>query len=111
MTPDVAKVAIDVLANQDKDTVAAICLCFLEENGAGYPDVPLFQEQTRANAKFWADTAHQAELEAYMVASIDALAVSSLTHKQIKRLAAMAFNRMDDETKTAFKEWINKNDE
>lgn len=110
MKTDVAKTVIDVLANQDKDAVAAICLCFLEENSAGYPEIPLFQEQSRADARFWADTAHQAELEAYMVASIDALATSSLTHKQIKRLAAMAFNRMDADTKTAFKEWINKND-
>lgn len=111
MIPDMALATLHALSNEDQDAVAAVCIAYLEGVGADNPEVPLFLERVRDDARFWSSCAHQVELEAYMVASVDALAGSSLTHKQIKRLAAMSFNRMDADTKTKFKEWINQYDE
>ena len=108
MTADIALAALRALSVEGKDQVSAVCIAYLEGIGADYPEVPLFLEKVREDAQFWSSCAHQVELEAYMVASIDALSGSSLTHKQIKRLAAMSFNRMDEDTKQKFKEWINQ---
>ena len=90
---------------------AELCIgtvsAFLEQHSAGVPDVPLFQEQVRQDALFWASIASPHELEAYAVASMDALVGSTMASKQIKRLAAAAFRRLSPSDKASFKEWIN----
>ena len=90
---------------------AELCIgtasAFLEQHSAGVPDVPLFQEQVRKEALFWASIASPHELEAYAVASMDALVGSTMASKQIKRLAAAAFRRLSPSDKASFKGWIN----
>lgn len=95
----------------DDDLTVTTVTHWLEYHGAGYPDVALFQEKIRDDARFWAASAHQAELEAYMAAAIAELEASSLTRKAMKRLAALAWRRMAAEDKAKFKEWIGENKE
>ena len=95
------------LATHDRDAVSSVCIAYLETIGAGHPDVPLFAEKIRSEAALWAASAHPAELEAYVAAATGELERTPLHVKQIKRLAAMIFGRMDGDTKAAFKEWIN----
>ena len=88
---------------------AELCIgtvsAFLEHHSAGVPDVPLFQEQVRQDALFWASIAAPHELEAYAVASLDALENSIVAHKQTKRLAAAAFRRMAPDDRIKFLRW------
>lgn len=96
------------LATHDRDAVASVCIAYLETIGAGHPDTPLFMEKVRNDAGFWAASAHTAELEAYITAATGELEASPLHTKQIKRIAAMIFGRMDEDTKGAFKAWVAK---
>lgn len=81
---------------------------YIEQYGAGYPDVPLMTEQVRSDARFWADCAAPHELEAYTVASVAALDESPLLDTQLRKLAAIAYGRMKPETKQKFKDWIDQ---
>ena len=81
---------------------------WIENRGAGYPDVPLMMERTRDDATFWASCAHQFELEAYVAAGVMQLENSPITGKAAKRLAAMGFKAMDTETRESFKKWVAK---
>ena len=81
---------------------------YMEQYGAGYPDVPLVSEQVRRDASLWADCAAPHELEAYTVAAIGALSDSPLLDRQLRKLAALSFGRMTPETKQKFKDWINQ---
>lgn len=95
-------------ARMDRRGAFAAIQAFVDIHGAGYPDVPMFPEQVRAEAVLWASAAHQAELEAYLVAALTELEESPLTRKAAKRLAALAWRRMGPEGQEAFKGWIEK---
>jgi len=104
-----ARIALQALINaQSIDGRGAMIAAasYIEEYGAGYPDVPLFTEQVRKDAALWADCAAPHELEAYAVAAIMALTESPLLDAQLKKMGALAFNRMKPETKQKFKDWI-----
>jgi hypothetical protein len=81
---------------------------WLDRNGAGCPDVPLMAEKVREDAAFWASCAHQAELEAYAVASITALEKTVVTENAAKRLAATAYKTLTPESRLAFIKWAEK---
>lgn len=79
---------------------------WLEYHGAGSPDVPLMQERVRDDAKHWASSAQQAELEAYLAACVMILEKSPLTQRAAKRIAVVGFKAMDAETRERFKAWV-----
>lgn len=81
---------------------------WLEYHGAGSPDVPLMHERVRDDARLWASSAHQSELEAYLAACVMELEKSPLTNRAAKRLAAMGFKQMGAEDQEKFKAWVNK---
>lgn len=94
----------------DKELCIGTVSAFLDYHQAGCPEVPLFLEQVRVDAKLWADCASQHELEAYAFAAIDALDKSNVSwEKQTKRLAAMSWRRLTASGKAAFKNWIETN--
>lgn len=93
------------LSKIDRHGTAVGALAFLEQAGAGLPDVPLFPEKVRQDAQMWADCADPAELEAYLVAVVAALQDSPLLNKQVKRLAALSFGRMNEQDRQAFLNW------
>lgn len=97
---------LNACAGLDKDITFRTVTHWLEFHGAGFPDVPLMQERVRDDAKLWAASAQQAELEAYLAASVMELEKSPLTQRAIKRVAAWAFRAMDAETQQKFKEWV-----
>lgn len=90
----------------DRDVTLATVTHWLEQHGSGLPHVPLFEETVRDDAKFWAASAHQAELEAYLAACVLELERSALTTRAAKRLAAVAYKAMDAETQQKFREWL-----
>lgn len=106
-----ARIALQALVNaQGIDASGAMiaAAAYVEQYGAGFPDVPLVSEQVRRDASLWADCAAPHELEAYTVAAVGALADSPLLDKQLRKLAALAYGRMSPETKQKFKDWIDQ---
>lgn len=79
---------------------------WLEYHGAGYPDVALMHERVRDDARFWAASAQQQELEAYLAAALIELEKSPLTNRAAKRIAAMAWQSMGAEDRVKFRDWI-----
>jgi hypothetical protein len=97
--------------NEDSEAVAWACYDWLHINQAGLPILPLIDGAAREDARFWAETAHPAELECYALASIDRLGGISNGHamfasRQIKRLAGSLFKRMSPNEQAAFAKWI-----
>ncbi len=64
------------------------------------------QERVRDDAKLWAMAASQAELEAYVAAAVMELEGAPITGKAAKRLAALAWKRMDAEARVGFLKWV-----
>ncbi len=81
---------------------------WLSEAKAGLPLVPLVEEAVRQEALMWAEMATPPELQAYVVAGIDALAPGPFSSRQIKRLVAALWGRMTPDEQEAFKGWINE---
>jgi hypothetical protein len=99
------------LANENSEAVAWACYDWLHINQAGLPILPLIDGSAREDARFWAETAHPAELECYALAAIDRLGGISNGHamfasRQIKRLAGALFKRMSPGEQAAFAKWI-----
>lgn len=97
-------------AKQDAEGVAWAAYDWLQINEAGMPVLPLIDGKAREDARFWAETAHPAELEAYALASIDRLAGSGGGHalfagRQIKRLVGALWRRMSPAEQVAFAKW------
>ena len=92
--------------NSDPDTAIATVTHWLEYHGAGYPDVQLMIERVRDDARFWAASASQAELEAYLSAAIMELDLSPLTERAAKRLTALGFKNMTAGDREKFKRWV-----
>lgn len=99
---------LNVCRSMAPDIAVATVTHWLEYHGAGSPDVPLMQERVRDDASFWAASAHQVELEAYLAAALMELEKSPLTIRAAKRLAALGFKAMDAETQEKFKTWVNR---
>lgn len=116
MTPEIdftghpsARQTYDALlsaAEYDKREACIVAIAFLEVLSADMPDVPFFPGHIRRCAMSWASLANQIELEAYLVAAIGELQDSPLMDKQAKRLAALAWHKMNSDSRAAFKKWI-----
>ena len=89
------------------DLTIATVTHWLEYHGVGYPDAPLMQERLRDDARFWSMCATQPELEAYLVACTVEMEKTPVTAKAMKRLAALAWERMKPEDRAKFRDWIN----
>ena len=94
----------DCAAIDRRDAICTVT-AWLEYHGAGYPDVPLFQEQARKDAAFWVDLATPDELEAYYLAAAVKLRETPLTTKQTKLMLADCFKRLSQQDKEGFIEW------
>lgn len=104
-------ISLGIFAKQDPEAVAWACYDWLHMNEAGLPVLPLVDNAAREDARFWAQTAHPAELECYALATIDRLGGISNGHamfasRQIKRLAGALFKRMSPSEQAAFAKWI-----
>jgi hypothetical protein len=103
-----ATIALHGLIIASRMSVRGACCgaaSFIDQHGAGYPEVGLLTERVRDDALFWADLASPIELETYAVAAIRALGHSPLTKAQVKRLGAMAWRRMNDDDRAKFRDW------
>lgn len=89
-------------------TPAVAATHWLEQNGAGFPEVALMQEHVRSDAAIWAGCSHEAELEAYLSASLEALGRTPITNSAAKRLAVLAYKSMDPEDQVRFIVWAEK---
>jgi hypothetical protein len=81
---------------------------WLQIHASGVPYVAILDNSARDDARFWAETASPAELQAYAVAALDRLAPSPFASRQIKRLVAALWGRMSPAEQEAFKGWIEK---
>lgn len=106
---------LGAFAKQDPEAVAWACYDWLQINQAGLPVLPLIDGAAREDARFWAETAHPAELECYALAAIDRLGgmggigsggYALFASRQIKRLAGALFKRMSPTEQAAFSKWI-----
>lgn len=96
------------LLEDDRRLCLGVITAWMEHHAAGWPGYELLEEETLAQARLWAAAASPRDLECYGAACIEELGSSSvITTRQIKRLAAAMYRRMDAETKSAFKDWIN----
>lgn len=100
--------ALNACKELNADLTIATVTHWLEHHGAGYPDVAMSQERVRDDAKFWSISASQAELQAYLAASLVELERSPLTVRAAKRLAALGVNNLDAVALDGFKEWLRK---
>ena len=112
---DQCLIHLGAFAKQDPEAVAWACYDWLQINQAGLPVLPLVDGAAREDARFWAETAHPAELECYALAAIDRLGgmggigsggYALFASRQIKRLAGALFKRMSPTEQAAFSKWI-----
>ena len=99
------------LARHDAEGVAWACYDWLQDNEAGMPYVAIIEGTARDDARFWAETAHPAELECYALAAMNRLGgigggSAMFATRQIKRLAGALFRRMSPDEQAAFANWI-----
>jgi hypothetical protein len=101
------------LAAHDGQAVAWACYDWLQIHEAGTPYVAMIEGAARDDARFWAETAHPAELECYALAAMDRLADANamFASRQIKRLVGALWRRMAPNEQEAFKAWLAKEDE
>ena len=99
---------LSACASLDRGLTVATVTHWLEYHGSGLPDVPLMQERLRDDAKFWAMSATQAELEAYIAAAVVEMERSPITGRAAKRITALGYKNMDAESRAAFLEWTGK---
>ena len=97
---------LSACAGLDRDVTIATVTHWLEYHGAGFPDVALFQERIRDDAKLWAASASQQELEAYLAAAVLEMERSPITDRAAKRLAALGVKHMSAESLLKFREWV-----
>jgi uncharacterized protein YccT (UPF0319 family) len=99
------------LAKENNRAVNIAAIAWVEEHCAGVPEARHVEDNLRDDAKFWASLASPNELEAYLAAAIVALEGSAITSRAAKRLGALGFNRMDNESRAGFLQWIKKQEE
>lgn len=98
------------LATLNASAVAWACYDWLQIHEAGLPYAPIIDGAAREDARFWAETAHPAELECYGLAAMDRLRTNNapFVSRQIKRLVAALWGRMSPGEQRSFVEWIVK---
>lgn len=96
--------AIIALTDLDLHDAATICVVFLDQIAAGSPGFDLWGD-IRADAAFWADCAHPAELEAYFSAALKRLPNQILGIRARKRLLAGLFQSLGGADQKAFINW------
>lgn len=96
------------LAAHDPQAVAWACYDWLQIHEAGLPYVAMIEGAARDDARFWAETAHPAELECYALAALDRLAGDGaiFASRQIKRMVAALWRRMSPNEQAAFVAWL-----
>ncbi len=77
--------AVMVLTDLNQQDAAQICVAVLDEAAVGMPGFDPWGD-IRADAAFWADVAHPAELEIYAVMAMQKLGQRSLGNQMRKRL-------------------------
>ena len=102
---------LQVAAKVDRQAAQWAAYDWLQDSESGLPYAALIDNNAREDARFWAETANPAELEAYALAAVDRLAGMSggyamFATRQMKRLAGALFRRMAPEEKAAFANWI-----
>lgn len=93
-------------AGLDPKLTVATVTHWLEHHGARMPEVAGMDERTREQARFWAASANQQELEVYLVACVMEMERTPITDRAAKRLGAFAYRIMNAVTKDAFATWI-----
>jgi len=96
------------LATVSPDGAAWAAYGHLQQAEAGLPYVSALEDTARQDARFWAETATPAELQAYALAALDRLAPAPFASRQIKRMIAALWSRMSPAEQEAFKKWIEK---
>lgn len=89
------------LGECDPGDAAQICAAFLDQQAAGMPRLDMWGD-LRADAHFWADTAHPAELEQYACTALRKLGDMALGKAMRKRLFVSIWNSFSAEDRRAF---------
>jgi hypothetical protein len=90
------------LAEMDNRAALEAAAGFLEEAGAGSPELAFFADNMRSDATFWADIASPAELEAYVGAGLRRMGTTAFAAETRKRLFVALWQSMPDTEKRAF---------
>jgi len=103
---------LEIAAKVDRQAAQWAAYDWLQDDEGGLPYAALIDNNAREDARFWAETANPAELEAYALAAVDRLAGMSggyamFATRQMKRLAGALFRRMSPDEKRAFVNWVN----
>ncbi|MFU8863390.1 MAG: hypothetical protein ACNA7O_05710 [Rhodobacterales bacterium] len=93
--------AVMALTNLDPQDAAQICVAVLDEAAAGMPGFDSWGD-IRADAAFWADVAHSAELEIYAAVAMQKLGQRSLGKQMRKRLFKDLWHSFTETERAAF---------
>jgi hypothetical protein len=99
---------LEACATVSSEGAAWAAYNWLHVNSAGLPYIPMIEDAVRDDARFWAETASPAELQAYAIAVFDRLGGSPFLSRHIKRMVAGLWRRMSPTEQAAFLEWIKK---
>lgn len=89
------------LTDLDPQDAAQICVAVLDEAAAGMPGFDPWGD-IRADAAFWADVAHPAELEIYAAVAMQKLGQRSLGKQMRKRLFKDLWRSFTETERAAF---------
>ena len=92
---------LSAVTPSEKAAVAEIVVGWLDEVGAGSPRFDVFGD-IREDARFWADIAHPAELEAYTAAGLRKIERTQFASGARKRLFVALWDAMAAEDKRKF---------
>jgi hypothetical protein len=90
------------LVEIDRPTVLGILCAIVDDLGAGIPNAVPLVEGYREDAAFWADTATQPELEAYVAAGLRAIERTAFAVKPRKRLLVSLWDSLPDDDRKSF---------
>lgn len=93
--------AVMALTDLEPKTAAQICVAVLDEAAAGMPGFDPWGD-IRADAAFWADIAHLAELEIYATMAMHKLGQRSLGKQMRKRLFKDLWRGFTETDRAAF---------
>lgn len=97
-----ALLALDRLASCHSGAVREAAAAWLEDNGAGSPELATFSEGLRGDAAFWADCASPGELEAYVGAGLRVMGRTAFAAEARKRLLVLIWQSMTETDRRAF---------
>lgn len=93
---------LDHLAGVHAGAVREAAAAWLEDNGAGSPELATFSDGLRGDAAFWADCASPAELEAYVGAGLRVMGRTAFAAEARKRLLVLIWQSMTETDRRAF---------